>query len=492
MYVNILLSRKRGDGIVDKQSYRIERDSLGEKQVPLEAYYGVQTERAVENFPITNLTISSFVIKALGIVKKSAAQANRDVGLLEDKLAAAIMQASEEVIEGKWDEQFIVDPIQGGAGTSTNMNANEVIANRALELLGEEKGNYEIISPMTHVNMSQSTNDVFPTANRIALLDMINPLIEEIEKMALSFERKSVQFRDILKVGRTHLQDAIPIRLGQEFAAYRKVILRDKERLIQASKYLYEVNMGGTAIGTGLNADLDYIEKVVHYLNENSPYTFKTAENLIDATQHTDAYTQLSAVVNICMVNMSKIANDIRLMASGPKAGLAEIQLPARQPGSSIMPGKVNPVMPEVVSQVAFRVAGNNHTVHAASEAGQFELNVMEPVLTYHLMDSLQVTSQVLNVFRKFCIDGIVANDEQLAKHMNESIGIVTAINPHIGYEKASEVAKEAYRSNKSVRDVCLEKGFLTKAELDKILEPKGMTSPGISAHELIREVSKK
>ncbi|HLQ73584.1 MAG TPA: aspartate ammonia-lyase [Bacillota bacterium] len=477
---------------MEANEYRTERDSLGEKEVPRHAYYGVQTERALENFPITHLRLSSHVIQALGVVKKSAAQANRDVGLLNDEKARAIIRASEEVIAGEFDEQFIVDPIQGGAGTSLNMNANEVIANRALEILGEQKGAYHLVSPMSDVNMSQSTNDVIPTVNRLAIIKMSALLLDEIDQLKQSFVRLSKQFHETIKIGRTHLQDAIPIRLGQEFSAYSEVLHRDFERIGQSLESFYEINMGGTAVGTGLNANLEYIEKVAEYLRENSSLPFATANHLIDATQHTDAYTSLSAMLNICMTNISKIANDIRLMASGPKAGLSEIHLPPRQPGSSIMPGKVNPVMPEVVNQVAFRVSGNNHTVHLSSEAGQFELNVMEPVLTHHLMDSIQVMSNVFRVFRLYCVDGITANESELAKKLEQSLGVVTAINPHIGYEKASEVAKEAYATNRSVREVCIEKGFLTAEEIDQILEPKGMTSPGISAHELIVKRSDK
>lgn len=466
--------------------YRIEKDFLGEKEISNNEYYGIQTLRAKENFPITGQHIDSHLIKALAIVKKSAAKANMKVGQLDQEIGEAIIAASDEIINGQFHDQFIVDPIQGGAGTSSNMNANEVIANRALEILGHEKGNYTLISPNTHVNMAQSTNDVFPTANRIAMLTMIKKLKQEMELLHKSFLKKAEEFYPLLKMARTHLQDAVPIRLGQEFEAYASVLNRDLERLNDASKYLLDVNMGGTAVGTGLNANPAYIEKVVDYLSEFSNIPFKTAENLIDATQNTDAYTGLSATLKICMINLSKIANDLRLMSSGPKVGLGEISLPGRQAGSSIMPGKVNPVMGEVLNQVAFQVMGNDQTICLASEAGQFELNVMEPVLVYNLIDSIKIMTNVFKVFREDCLDGIEANVKQLEQNMNISLGIITAINPHIGYEKATEIAREAFETGKPIREICLSKGVLTSEELDQILDPHEMTKPGISAEELL------
>lgn len=468
--------------------YRLESDFLGEKKIPNDAYYGVQTMRALENFPITGNTIDPHLIIALAIVKKSAAQANRDIGHLEQPIANAIIQAADEVINGEMHDQFIVDPVQGGAGTSSNMNVNEVIANRALEILGEEKGNYSTISPSTHVNMAQSTNDVFPTANHIAILTMLIKLIKEMDHLYDVFKKKAKEFLPLLKMGRTHLQDAVPIRLGQEFEAYACALKRDIERIQDASKYLYPVNMGGTAVGTGLNADPTYIKKVVAYLRDNSGLPLEGAGHLVDATQNTDAYTSLSATLKICMLNLSKVANDLRLMGSGPKVGLNELKLPARQPGSSIMPGKVNPVMAEVVNQVAFRVSGNDHTVCLASEAGQFELNVMEPVLVYHLTDSVKVMTNVIKVFREYCIKDIKANTEQLNENIEKSIGIITAINPHIGYEQATEIAREAFVTGESIRDICQRKGVLTKEDLDEILDPYEMTEPGISAYELLQK----
>lgn len=473
-------------GVVMEVSYRMEKDFLGEKEIPEDAYYGIQTIRAYENFPITGRKIDSQFIIALAIVKKAAAQANMKIGQLDETIAQAIMKAADEIIAGKWHDQFIVDPIQGGAGTSSNMNANEVIANRALEILGHKKGDYKTVNPNNHVNMAQSTNDVFPTANHIALLQVVDKLEAALEKLYATFIKKGKQFATLLKMARTHLQDAVPITLGQEFTAYAAVLNRDLSRIQQAKAFLYDVNIGGTAVGTGLNANVNYMEKVLENVVKESGHPLQSAADLIDATQSTDAYTSLSAALKICMLNVSKIANDLRLMSSGPKVGLSEITLPARQAGSSIMPGKVNPVMGEVVNQVAFQVSGNDHTISMASEAGQFELNVMEPVLVYNLMDSIQIMTNVFEVFRKYCLEGIEANVEQLEENMNVSIGTITAINPHIGYEKATEIAQESFQTGKSIREICLARELLTKEELDQILDPAEMTKPGISAEELL------
>lgn len=362
-----------------EMTYRTEKDFLGEKKIPADVYYGIQTLRAAENFPITGYKIHEEMIKALAVVKKAAALANMETKRLYKGLGDAIVQAADEILEGKLHDQFIVDPIQGGAGTSMNMNANEVIGNRALELLGHNKGEYIHLSPNTHVNMSQSTNDVFPTAIHISTLKLLEKLLDTMEYMLDAFKKKARDFDHVIKMGRTHLQDAVPIRLGQEFEAYSRVIERDIKRIKQSRQHLYEVNMGATAVGTGLNADPRYIENVVKHLAEISGLPLVGADHLVDATQNTDAYTEVSAALKVCMMNMSKIANDLRLMASGPRAGLAEISLPARQPGSSIMPGKVNPVMAELINQIAFQVIGNDHTICLASEAGQLELNVMKP-----------------------------------------------------------------------------------------------------------------
>lgn len=470
----------------DVAEFRLEKDFIGEKYVPLDAYYGIQTLRAVENFPITGYQVNRDLIEAFAIVKKSAAQANLSAGQLDEKVAQAIVQAAEEILDGRFHDQFLVDPIQGGAGTSMNMNANEVIANRALELIGQPKGSYRIISPNTHVNMAQSTNDSFPTAIHIATLRKMKKLLSSMEELHKTFKKKAVEFQPFLKMGRTHLQDAVPIRLGQEFEAYGRVLKRDIDRIDTSREHLYEVNMGATAVGTGLNAEPLYIEQVAGYLAENSGLDLRTAEHLVDATQNTDAYVQVSSALRGCMVNMSKIANDLRLMASGPRAGLTEIILPARQPGSSIMPGKVNPVMAEVMNQVAFQVIGNDTTICLASEAGQFELNVMEPVLVFNLLESMEMMTNVFTVFREYCLDGIQANGERMEAYVNNSIGIITAINPHVGYETASAIAKEALETGKPIRTLCMEKGILTKEELDLILDPYEMTNPGISGKDLL------
>ena len=466
--------------------FRIEKDAIGEKQVPLEAYYGIQTLRAIENFPITGYRIEEGLIKALGIVKKCAALANSEIGQLDKKIAEAIVKAAEEVAEGKWSEQFIIDPIQGGAGTSINMNANEVIANRALEIIGEKKGAYNVISPNSHVNMAQSTNDAFPTAMHLSALNGLDKLVKVMESLYQTFMKKANEFDDVIKMGRTHLQDAVPIRLGQEFRAYAHVLSRDIKRISEAKEHLYPVNMGATAVGTGLNADPVYIEKVVQYLAQYSNQPITRVESLVDGTQNTDCYIEVSAALKICMLNMSKIANDLRMMASGPRCGFGEINLPARQPGSSIMPGKVNPVMAEVVNQSAFQVVGNDLTISMASEAGQFELNVMEPVIIFNLLESIKVMTNVLTVFNEYCVSGITANRERLENYVKNSVGVITAINPHVGYEVAAGIAKEAIASGRPVREIVLEKQVLTEAELDMILDPIKMTSPGIAQKEAV------
>ncbi|MFP7296415.1 aspartate ammonia-lyase [Neobacillus niacini] len=465
---------------------RIEKDFLGEKEIPVEAYYGIQTIRAVENFPITGYRIHESLIKALAMVKKAAAIANMNTTRLYKGLADVIIQASDEIIAGKWDDQFIVDPIQGGAGTSMNMNVNEVIANRGLELLGHEKGDYFHLSPNTHVNMSQSTNDVFPTAIHISTLTLLEKLLVTMEDMQKVFKQKAVQFEKVIKMGRTHLQDAVPIRLGQEFEAYARVLARDINRIKHTREHLLEVNMGATAVGTGLNADPKYIKDVVKQLAEISGFPLINAEHLVDATQNTDAYTEVSAALKVCMMNMSKIANDLRLMASGPRAGLGEIRLPARQPGSSIMPGKVNPVMPELINQIAFQVIGNDHTICLASEAGQLELNVMEPVLVFNLLQSISIMNNGFRAFTDHCLAGIEANEERLRDYVDKSVGIITAVNPHLGYEVAARIAREATLTGKSVRELCLQYDVLTEEELDIILNVYEMTEPGIAGEELL------
>jgi aspartate ammonia-lyase len=466
-------------------AYRLEKDFLGEKEIPADVYYGIQTLRAVENFPITGYRVHEEMIRALAMVKKAAALANMDVKRLYEGIGEAIVQAADEIIEGKWHDYFIVDPIQGGAGTSMNMNANEVIANRALELRGHNKGDYAQLSPNSHVNMSQSTNDVFPTAIHISALNLLEKLLNTMQSMLDTFKEKARQFDHVIKMGRTHLQDAVPIRLGQEFEAYSRVLERDIKRIGQTRQHLYEVNMGATAVGTGLNADPRYIENVVVHLADISGLPLVGADHLVDATQNTDAYTEVSAALKVCMMNMSKIANDLRLMASGPRAGLGEITLPARQPGSSIMPGKVNPVMAELINQVAFQVIGNDHTICLASEAGQLELNVMEPVLVFNLLQSLSIMNNAFRSFTDYCLAGIEANEDRLKEYVEKSVGIITAVNPHLGYEVVSRIAREAILKGKSVRELCLQHDVLTEEELDLILNPYEMTNPGIAGSAL-------
>jgi aspartate ammonia-lyase len=467
-------------------SFRIERDSLGEKQIPTNSYYGIQTLRAVENFPITGIPIHKEIIFSLSQVKKAAALANMETGTLSPIICTAIVKAAEEVSSGLLSEEFIVDSIQGGAGTSINMNMNEVIANRALELMGRVKGEYFYCSPNTHVNMSQSTNDTVPTAVKIAAFQLTQQLITTMEKLVNGFKQKELEFDDVIKMGRTHLQDAVPIRLGQEFGAYRSVIERDLKRISNSVKDLLSINMGATAVGTGLNAKEDYTSKVTEHLVSQLNIPLHSAENLIDSTQNTDAFTTLSAALKISAVNLSKICNDIRLMASGPFTGFNELSLQPRQPGSSIMPGKVNPVMAEVVNQTAFQIIGNDHTICMASESGQFELNVMVPVLSFNLLQSIKIYKNAIDVFCHHLLKDLQANKENCKLYVERSYGIITALNPHIGYEQAAQLVKEAMAAKKTIVDICLERNILTKEELDEILNPYEMTTPGIAGNHFL------
>lgn len=467
---------------------RIEKDLLGSMEVPKELYYGIQTLRALENFPITGYRPHQELIRALGFVKAAAAYANAQVGTLKEDIGDAIVKAALEVAEGKYQDQFVVDVIQGGAGTSINMNANEVIANRAIEILGGEKGDYFKVHPNVHVNMAQSTNDVFPTAIRIACLNITEDLLRELKELRDAFLVKGQEFAGIIKMGRTHLQDAVPIRLGQEFEAYASLLTRDLRRIEEGAKSLLVINMGATAVGTGLNADPRYIEKVSENLRKITGLPLIRGGNLVDATQNTDTFLEVSGALKTLAVNLSKIANDLRLMASGPRAGLGEINLPAMQPGSSIMPGKVNPVMAEVVNQASFQVQGNDFTIALACGAGQLELNVMEPVMVFNLLQSLDILRNTIKVFRERCVVGITANEERCRALVESSVGVVTAINPHVGYEVASRIAKEAIITGRSVREIVLEQGVLTEEELEQILNPYEMTKPGIAGAELLQQ----
>lgn len=460
---------------------RIEHDLLGNKEVPAEAYYGVQTLRAIENFEnISGIELGRYpnYIKALAMVKHAAAVANHDLGLLTDEVCEAICKACKEIIDGKFHDHFPVDMIQGGAGTSTNMNANEVIANRALELMGYEKGQYEYCHPNNHVNLSQSTNDAYPTGIKLALIYMNEELVADLKVLIDAFRAKGKEFKDVIKMGRTQLQDAVPMTLGQEFEAYAANLEEEIDRLNQMAKLFLEINMGATAIGTGINSEPEYSAKCVKALAEVSGEPFVLAGNLIEATPDTGSYVIYSSALKRMAVKISKICNDLRLMSSGPRCGLGEINLPPMQPGSSIMPGKVNPVIPEVMNQICFRVIGNDLTVTFAAEAGQLELNVMEPVIVHAIFGSIKMMQKGFSVLKELCVDGITANEGRCRDMVMNSIGIVTALNPTLGYEASSRVAKRALAENRSVYDLVLEENLLSKEELDELLRPENMIQP--------------
>ena len=457
---------------------RQEYDLLGSKEIPAGAYYGIQTLRALENFPITGSKPGKELIEAIAMVKKAAALANRELGQLNAEIATAILQAADEILAGQHHDQFIVDMIQGGAGTSLNMNANEVIANRAIEILGGEKGDYSLVSPNSHVNMAQSTNDVFPTAVRITILNLVKTLVANLKQLQEALLAKAKEFDLVIKMGRTHLQDAVPIRLGQEFGAYAESIRRDADRIETAAQALTQINMGATAVGTGLNANLRYIKLVTDQLRQISGLPVFTSANMVDATQNVDTLVAFSGSLKILALNLSKIANDLRLMSSGPRAGFNEINLPPVQPGSSIMPGKVNPVIAEVVNQVAFQVLGNDHTVALAAEAGQFELNVMEPVMVFNIIQSIEILSRVVKVFKEKCIIGITANSDRCRAMVDTSVGIITPLVPYVGYEEATKLAQEAMTSNKTIQELIADKGILSEEQIKKILSPQNMTEP--------------
>lgn len=460
--------------------YRTENDLLGDLQVPAEAYYGIQTQRAILNFNISGAKLSHFptMIKALAYVKWASAKTNFKLGLLSVELKDAIIKAANEVIEGKFDDQFPVDMIQGGAGTSVNMNINEVLANRALEILGYEKGDYKHCSPNDHVNLSQSTNDAYPTAMKLAIYQENMRVVQSLRALVEAFHKKAQEFRRVIKMGRTQLQDAVPMTLGQEFEAFAHTLEEEAERLEKSALVMLETNMGATAIGTGLNAVPGYSQLCAENLAKITGCPFKTAKNLIEATQDTGDFVTYSSHLKRLAIKLSKICNDLRLLSSGPRCGLFEIQLPPMQPGSSIMPGKVNPVIPEVVNQVCYRVMGNDVTVSFASEAGQLQLNVMEPVLVYAIMESMMLMQNAMNTLREQCIDGIIANEEHCRNMVFNSVGIVTALNPYIGYKNSTVIAKEALESGRGVYELVLEHQLLSKQELDEILDPVHMLAP--------------
>ncbi|WP_417529467.1 aspartate ammonia-lyase [Marinomonas shanghaiensis] len=462
-------------------STRKERDLLGELNVPSEAYYGIQTLRAVNNFHLSGIPISHYprFVIALAMVKQAAAGANKKLGHLDEGRAKAIQEATQQIIDGNYHEQFVVDMIQGGAGTSTNMNANEVIANIGLEILGEEKGSYQHLHPNNDVNMSQSTNDAYPTAIRLGLLLGHDVLLDSLEQLCTAFSKKGDEFKDVLKMGRTQLQDAVPMTLGQEFCAYSNTLLEDLGHLTkQVPPLLCEVNLGGTAIGTGINADPDYQMLAVELLARLSNQPLVPAADLIEATSDMGAFVLFSGMLKRLAVKLSKICNDLRLLSSGPRAGINEINLPPRQPGSSIMPGKVNPVIPEAVNQVAFEVIGNDLALTIAAESGQLQLNVMEPLIAYKIFDSIRLLTRAMDMLRKQCIDGITANKEHCMSLVEGSIGLVTALNPYIGYENSTRIAKLALKSGRGVLELVREERLLDEDTLSEILLPKNMISP--------------
>lgn len=459
---------------------RKEHDLLGYRDVPAEVYYGVQTLRGIENFNISGITLNFFpvLIEGLAIVKMAAARANHDLGLLPTPIANAIVRACHDIINGRFHNQFVVDMIQGGAGTSTNMNANEVIANRALEVMGHEKGDYKYCHPNNHVNLSQSTNDAYPTAAKIALVKSNKRLVEVLQNLINSLKEKEKAFAGILKMGRTQLQDAVPMSLGQTFGAYVTTLEEEVRLLNETSKLLLEINMGGTAIGTGITADPEYSATVTRHLRQITELDIRLAENLVEATQDTGVFVIYSAAVKRLAVKLSKICNDLRLLSSGPRAGLNEINLPPMQPGSSIMPGKVNPVIPEVVNQIAFKVIGNDLTITMAAEAGQLELNVMEPIMVQSLFESIEMLKNGMTTLQQRCIQGITANEAHCREMVMNGIGLVTALNPVLGYEASTMVAKEALETNRGVYELVLEKKLLSKEELDELLLPENMIKP--------------
>lgn len=460
---------------------RKEHDFLGELAIPDEAYYGVQTLRAVENFAITGQKLDDDFIIALAQVKKAAFLGNLSTGRMDKAIGKALIQAADEIIEGRLHNQFPVDPIQGGAGTSCNMNMNEVLCNRALEILGKPRGSYDIVSPNNHANMAQSTNDVFPTAIKVCLRFKGKKLLAALNLLADELERKAAEYKDILKMGRTHLQDAVPITLGQEMGSYASAVRRGIRRIEGALAGIAYVNMGGTAVGTGLNAEPAYLACIADELTEVTGEAWQEADNLIDMTNNTDGFADVSAALKNTALVLIKMANDFRLMASGPRDGFYELKLPMRQPGSSIMPGKVNPVIAEVLNQTCYQVIGNDLAVSMGVENGQFELNVMEPVIAFNLFNSMKFLTNAVNGFVEKLLKDLQANKQQCQHWVDASVGVVTALLPHIGYEASAMLAKEAYNTGRPIREIIVEKGIMSQEKLDKVMAPMSMTTPGIT-----------
>lgn len=460
---------------------RMEKDLLGEREVPAAVYYGIHTLRAMENFPLSGYKVSPVLLKAITLIKKAAAEVNAELGYLSQEKSLAIAQAATEVISGQWQEQFVVDALQGGAGTSTNMNVNEVLANRAIELLGGQRGEYNLVHPLNDVNMHQSTNDVYPTALRIAAIWLLKPLSEGCAALQEALQAKEAEFAGVIKVGRTEMQDAVPIMLGQEFSAYAGAIARDRWRLYKVEERLRQAALGGTAIGTGINADKKYIFMVNDRVRQYAGIGLARAENMIDVIQNTDVFVEVSGLLKALAVNLGKIAHDLRLMSSGPRTGFGELSLPERQAGSSIMPGKVNPIIPEAVNQAAFHVMAADMAIAMAAQSGQLELNAFMPLIAHHLLDSLKILTNAVHILNEFCIQGITANAERCRELLQTSQVSVTALVPHIGYDLASQVARQANEQNMTVRAAALALAVLPEDKLDAILDPRAMTRPGIT-----------
>lgn len=460
---------------------RVESDLLGQRTLEDTCYYGIHTLRAKENFPLSGYRVDSSLIRALVMVKKAAAAVNGELGNLPANIAAAIIQAADEVLAGQLSEQFIVDALQGGAGTSTNMNVNEVLANRANELLGGSKGDYHLVHPLNHVNLHQSTNDTYPTALRMAAIWALQPLSEACATLQQLLQDKEMEFAAIIKVGRTQLQDAVPVTLGQEFSAYAQAIARDRWRLYKVEERLRQINIGGTAVGTGLNAERKYVHAVTERIRQYSRIGLARAENMMDVTQNADVFVEVSGLVKALAVNLSKIANDLRLLSSGPYAGLGEIHLPQRQAGSSIMPGKVNPIIPEAVNQTAFHVMAADTAITLAAQAGQLELNPFLPLIAHHLLSSIQILTNSAKIFGEYCIAGITADAERCQELAAQSLVAVTALVPHIGYDLAAQVAHYAQQHSCDIRTAAQQFTALTVAELDTILDNRQLTRPGIA-----------
>lgn len=473
-------------------SYRIERDFLGEMEIPSEAYYGIHTLRAVKNFPISGFRVPDEFIRALAEVKQACTLANMHGNLIDSKIGQAIVKAAQEIAEGNFADQFIVDAFQGGAGTSTNMNMNEVVANRAIEVLGGKKGDYGLVDPLNHVNLSQSTNDVYPTALKVAAIRLVITLSEAVAKLQGALQEKERAFAGILKLGRTEMQDAVPITLGQEFGAYAEAFARDRWRLFKVEERLRQVNLGGTAIGTGLNATRDYIYTAIEELQNITGLGIARAENMVDVTQNADVFAEVSGLIKAAAVNLAKVASDLRLLSMGPRGGLAEIILPQLQEGSSIMPDKVNPVITEMATEVAYQVMSFDQAITLATFSGQLELNAFLPLITFNLLTGLKLLINGTTVFRTHCIEGIKANPENCNKWLEDSLCLATVLAPYIGHDRADELSKKARMEGKTIREAALQEDLFTAEELDIIFTPQELTRPGIAGSKTVKRKKEK